>query len=93
MGENPVFMSTATAARYLGVGAGTLRDYRRRRIGPSYVRYPSRDGQHDRIVYPLKGLQEFVDRLTVQAGRLPRPHAGRMPGVKNARQGRKQTAW
>jgi hypothetical protein len=86
MGVNPVFMSTATAALYLGVGAGTLRDWRRRRIGPSYVRYPSGDGQHDRIVYPLRGLQEFVDRLIIQAGRLPRPHAGRMPGGgKNAR--------
>ena len=42
MGVNPVFMSTATAALYLGVGAGTLRDWRRRRIGPSYIPIPER---------------------------------------------------
>jgi hypothetical protein len=83
MRETPVFMSTETAAWYLGVGPGTLRDWRVRKIGPSYVRYPSKDGRHDRIMYPRKSLEAFVARMTVEAGRLPRPHAGRMPGGGN----------
>jgi hypothetical protein len=35
------------------------------------------------IVYPLDDLRSFIAKLTVQEGRLPRPHPGRMPGGKN----------
>ena len=89
---------TDLAALYLGITAETLRSWRRRGVGPAYCRFP---GGHVRrgdryweqkrngtIMYPLEGLEEFWRRLEVQAGRLPRPFPGRMPGSKNAVKGR-----
>ena len=73
-------VSTRGAAMFLGISSETLRSWRRRGVGPSYVRYVGRDVRHDRISYPLAGLQAFVKRLKVQAGRLPRPFPGRLPG-------------
>ncbi len=86
---------TDVAAIYLGVTPETLRSWRRRGIGPAYVRFPGghvrrgigerywQQKAHGHISYPLDGLEAFVERLTVQAGRLPRPFPGRLPGGKN----------
>ena len=83
---------TALAALYLGISAGTLRSWRRRGVGPAYCRFPGghvRRGTWEQkrngtIMYPLVGLEAFWKAREVQAGRLPRPFPGRMPGSKNA---------
>ena len=85
---------TDLAALYLGTSAETLRSWRRRGVGPAYVRFP---GGHVRrgdcyweqkangtICYSLDALEAFWKAREVQAGRLPRPFPGRLPGGKNA---------
>jgi hypothetical protein len=89
-------LRTDEAAAYLAVSPETLCAWRRRRIGPPYFRFRGasvRDQSyvhHDwptkksgTIGYPLGELIAFIERYTVQAGRLPRPFAGRLPGGKN----------
>lgn len=81
--------STAAAAAYLAVAAPTLAAWRARGIGPAYLRLPAAFGrngaakQHGRVVYPVEALAEFVNRMTVPAGRLPHPTAGRPRGSRN----------
>ncbi|MDE2580915.1 MAG: hypothetical protein KGL52_04725 [Rhodospirillales bacterium] len=64
-----------------------LASWRRRGIGPAYVRLP---GGHTRrghwaakaagtICYPIEGLEAFWRAREVQAGRMPRPFPGRLP--------------
>ena len=82
-------LSSEAAAALLGVTRETLRAWRRRGIGPAYTRLPGghvRHGktfwhakQHGRIAYRLSDLDAYIQRQTVQAGRLPRPFAGRLP--------------
>lgn len=78
--------STAAAAAYLGVDPQTLAAWRRRGIGPAYARFPTGFGRNSAskaggvIVYPIDSLAAFMDRLTVPAGRLPHPSAGRPRG-------------
>jgi hypothetical protein len=89
-------LRTDEAAAYLAVSPETLCAWRRRRIGPPYFRFRGasvRDQNyvhHDwptkkfgTIGYPLGELIAFIERYTVQAGRLPRPFAGRQPGGQN----------
>ena len=87
-------LRTAQAALYLGVAPGTLDAWRRRGVGPAYLHFPSvplrnhrrwESKKHGLIGYPVDGLDEFIRRCEVQAGRLPRPHPGRLPGGKNRR--------
>jgi hypothetical protein len=80
-----------TAAWLLGVGRETLRTWRRRRIGPPYVRLPgghTRQGRefwyrkpHARICYPLAGLLAFAEQLRAQRCRLAR-HDQQPPAVR-----------
>ena len=82
-------LPTSAAAMYLGVSPETLRSWRRRGIGPAFVRLPGghlpyrglywAEKSRGTICYPLDGLREFWERLEVQAGRLPRPIPGRLP--------------
>jgi hypothetical protein len=90
-------LPTSAAAMFLGVTAETLRSWRRRGIGPPFCRYPGghvRHGagthyweqkQHGCIYYPIESLFAFIERLTVQEGRLPRPFPGRLPGSEKPR--------
>jgi hypothetical protein len=81
---------TACAAVYLGVSPSTLRSWRRRGIGPSYVRFPRAylsdshrywpKKRHGSICYPVEALEKYVEMLTVREKRMPRPLAGRLPG-------------
>jgi hypothetical protein len=86
-------LPTLTAAAYLGVTAEALRSWRRRGIGPAYVRIAGadyRDRNHEwrewaakkggTILYPLDDLDAFITARTVQAGRLPRQNRGRSLG-------------
>ena len=81
-----------TAAAYLGVTAECLRSWRRRGVGPSYVRLPGGQVRHGAwaakvngtICYPVDGLERFWKAREVQAGRLPRPFPGRLPGGRYA---------
>ena len=66
------------AANWLGVAPQTLANWRSRKIGPAYVRI-----HHRLVVYRMSDLQEFMDALRTEAGRMPRPVHGRMPGGKN----------
>lgn len=81
---------TVTAAAYLGVTTETLRSWRRRGIGPAYVRIAGadcRDQNHEwrewgakkggTILYPLDELAAFIMARTVQTGRLPQQRPGR----------------
>jgi hypothetical protein len=74
----PHLLPTKTAALCLGVSAETLRGWRQRHLGPTYVRLPG-----GTICYPLEDLKSFIAKVTVQEGKLPRPHPGRMPGGRN----------
>ena len=85
-------LGTAEAAVYLGVSPEALHRWRKRGIGPAYVRYPmvsTRDHKEWRgkrwgmIAYPIEELDRWIERRRVQAGRLPRPVPGRLPGGKN----------
>jgi hypothetical protein len=82
--------NTKAAAMLLGVTPETLRSWRRRGIGPSYIRFAGghvrrgkRYGErkvHGHIRYSAEGLVAYIVRSTVQTGRLPRPFPGRLPG-------------
>lgn len=48
----------------LGICDTTLRDWRRDGVGPPWVR-----ASHRIIRYPVKGFQEWLDRLTAERGR------------------------
>jgi hypothetical protein len=93
-------LPTTEAAFYLGLSRQVLDAWRRRGIGPTYVHFPSafvrdrnyvtRDWpnkRHGMIAYRIGDLISFIERYTVQAGRLPRPFAGRLPGGKNRPRG------
>ena len=90
--SNRALLPAITAAAYLGVTAECLRSWRRRGVGPSYVRLPGGQVRHGAwaakvngtICYPVDGLEAFWKAREVQAGRLPRPFPGRLPGGKNA---------
>jgi hypothetical protein len=83
-------LNVTTAAMILGVTPETLRSWRRRGIGPPYIRFPgghSRRGTrygerkaHGHIRYPMDGLVAFITGSTLQTGRLPQPVPGRLPG-------------
>jgi hypothetical protein len=93
--DMPRLLPAQIAARCLGVTPQTLRGWRRRGIGPAYTCLPGGNVRRGRaaqywdgkaygtIMYPLDGLREFIARLSVQAGRLPRPTPGRLPGGEN----------
>ncbi len=75
--------NAATAAWLLCVSRETLRSWRRRGIGPAYVRFP---GGHVRrgkalghICYPASELQAFAKAWLARQDRLPRPPHARMP--------------
>jgi hypothetical protein len=82
-------LCTDLAARFLGVSTDVLRSWRRRNVGPPYMRrcgghthrgnryWPQKT--HGSIFYPRDGLIAFVDRLNIMEGDLPRPFAGRLP--------------
>ena len=83
-----LLLRTAQAAAYLAVSTQVLAAWRRREVGPAYVRLryvPLRgrgrwEGKKGGMIgYPVDGLEEFIERYKVQAGRLPRPRPGRLP--------------
>lgn len=82
-------ISTAAAAAFLGCDPQTLGAWRRRGLGPPYARLPSGFGnngapkKHGRVVYPVDALEHFIAEMTVPAGRLPHPAAGRPRGSRN----------
>ena len=73
------------AARFLSVGLRTLEEWRRRKIGPAYIKMPMAVGSNAAskpggiVGYAVEDLLAFIDARRVQAGRLPRPFAGRLP--------------
>jgi len=72
---------SAIVARHLGVLPETLRSWRRRGIGPGYVRLPGGHGGH--IRYPFEEMIVFsvLYGLLVRPGqRRLHPIPGRMPG-------------
>ena len=81
--------STAAAAAFLGVDVQVLASWRARGIGPAYLRMPSAFGRNHApkaggvIRYPLPALEQFIAEMTVPAGRLPHPAAGRPRGSRN----------
>ncbi len=76
-------ISTKAAAAYLGLDPQCLAGWRARGIGPSYIRFPSAFGRNrapklgGTILYRLEALEAFVRAMTIPAGRLPHPTAGR----------------
>jgi len=82
-------MRTRESALYLAVAPGTLEKWRKRGIGPAYVRLPQAIGSNgiDKrsgvVAYRREDLDDFVMAHRIQAGRLPRPVRGRLPGNKN----------
>lgn len=83
-------LPTLNAAKALGLSAETLRSWRRRGLGPPYIKYVGgkrnrydrrywKEKAHGTIFYPEQELKAFVERLTVEGGRLPRPFSGRFP--------------
>ena len=54
-----------------------LEHWRQRRCGPSFIRV------NRSVLYPLDGLDAFLDARLQQFRRLPRPMGGRLPGGKN----------
>ncbi len=76
-------ISTNAASAYLGVDPQVLAQWRHRGIGPGYVRLPSTFGRNRApkrggiIIYQVEELEAFVAHLTVPAGRMPHPTAGR----------------
>ncbi len=87
-------LPTVTAAMALGLTAETLRSWRRRGLGPAYVRYPGayrsrssheywEEKAHGSVFYPEEELKAFIAERRVEGGRLPRPFPGRLPGGIN----------
>jgi hypothetical protein len=80
-------LPTVTAAMALGVTSEVLRSWRRRGLGPAYLRHRGacRDDYYwtqkayGTVLYPEEALREFVARHMVAGGRLPRPFPGRLP--------------
>src|SRR5690348_17015433 len=88
---NHQLLPTVRAAMKLGLTAETLRSWRRRGIGPPYIKYVGgyrnrcagrywKEKAHGTVLYPEVELKAFVEQLTVDGGRLPRPFAGRFLG-------------
>ena len=81
-------ISTRLAATYLGVAPEVPHRWRKRGIGPGYVRFPYADTdrgawhgkRHGMVRYPVTELERWIERCSVAAGRLPRPVRGRLPG-------------
>ncbi len=89
------------AAAYLGVTPAVLGRWRKHGIGPAYVRYPFEEADgtlaghgkpFGKVYYPVEGLDEWIARCMIQAGRLPKPFSGRMPGSKNRLKQQSSTA-
>jgi hypothetical protein len=84
---SPRLISSRDAASYLGVSPQTLAAWRARGVGPAFVRFPAAFGRNGApmrrgiIGYRLDGLEDFVERWTVPAGRLPRDGTGRLRRV------------
>jgi hypothetical protein len=76
-------LPASDAAIFLGLSPDVLRSWRRRGIGPRYVRFPGGRSKHGHICYEVGDLRAFYKRLMVQEGRLPRPIPGRLPGLRN----------
>jgi hypothetical protein len=88
--EDLQLYNTVTAAWLLGVVPETLRSWRRRGIGPAYVRFPgghARRGKAEsgHICYPAEELRAFLKAWLVRYARLPRPLPERNPGPHRAR--------
>jgi hypothetical protein len=76
---------TGMAAAYLGISTELLCRWRRRGIGPAYFRLPGAGSSQRQpaIVYAFSELDDWLEKFAVQAGRMPRPVPGRMPGGRN----------
>jgi predicted DNA-binding transcriptional regulator AlpA len=59
-------LSTAEAARMVGLTQKTLRQLRCERRGPRCLK--TGDTQQARVRYPLSGLQEWVSQMRVRGG-------------------------
>jgi hypothetical protein len=73
VGDDLRLIPAVDAAPMLGLTPETLREWRRRGIGPAYVRLPGgrvRGGKPcDRICYPKAELRAFADAWLVEAAR------------------------
>ena len=64
---SPVALSTANAAKYVGVSAGHLRTLRSRGIGPAYVRLT--DSPVGNVTYLVRDLDDWLaSRPRVEGG-------------------------
>lgn len=59
-------LSTAEAARVVGLTQKTLRELRCQRRGPRCLK--AGDSKQSRVRYPLSGLQEWVSQMEVRGG-------------------------
>lgn len=59
-------LSTAEAARVVGLTQKTLRELRCQRRGPRCLK--AGDSKQSRVCYPLSGLQEWVSQMEVRGG-------------------------
>jgi hypothetical protein len=59
-------LSTAEAARVVGLTQKTLRELRCQRRGPQCLK--AGDSKQSRVHYPLSGLQEWVSQMEVRGG-------------------------
>jgi len=53
-------LTTADAAKFLGLSPQTLNNWRHRRVGPPYLKYSARA-----VRYKVADLRKFVDQLRV----------------------------
>jgi hypothetical protein len=79
------FLTTGHVARYLGVKPDVLRQWRRRLVGPRWVKFP---GLRGAVLYPEAAVLSYVAaRLTVTE-RMAKPSPGPILGKPQQRKRR-----
>jgi predicted DNA-binding transcriptional regulator AlpA len=66
------------AAKYLGLYPNTLWRWRKKGLGPKYVKLAS-----NVAAYRISDLNDFVEAMGIIQTRLPRPVPGRYPGSRS----------
>ncbi len=61
----PGAINESRAAEYIGVSASTLAEWRKDGIGPKYVSIVRPNSTKARILYPIKFLDEWLDKSAV----------------------------
>lgn len=73
---SPGYLTTADAARYLGVDPTVLRRWRYRKVGPPYRKF---SGSKGTVLYAEAELVAYVAARYVRTDRMPRPYHARNP--------------